>query len=187
MERKSLKQSFSRAKVRKMQENKMQQIRVEKVTLNIGVGQAGEELKKAEEILRRITNSKPVQTICKVKQPTWGIREGLPIGAKVTLRGAKAMEFLKNALNAKDRQLKASSFDSLGNFGFGVKEYIDLSGVKYDPKLGMKVFDVLVTLEKPGYRVKKRKKQKRKIPKKHLIRKEEAIEFLKQAFGVEVQ
>ena len=167
-------------------QNKMQAVRVEKITLNIGVGQAGDELKKAEEILRKVTNAKPVQTICKVKQPTWGIREGLPIGVKVTLRGKKALEFLKNAFNAKDKQLKASSFDNLGNFGFGIKEYIDLHGAKYDPKLGMKGFDILVTLEKPGYRVKKRKNKKKKIGRKHLLTKNEAIDFVKQEFGVEV-
>jgi len=167
-------------------QNKMQTVRVEKITINIGVGQAGEELKKAEEILRKITNAKPVQTICKIKQPTWGIREGLPIGVKVTIRGKKALDFLKNAFNAKDKQLKASSFDNLGNFGFGIKEYIDLPGAKYDPKLGMKGFDILVTLEKPGYRVKKRKNQKKKIGRKHLLTKNEAIEFVKQEFGVEV-
>lgn len=167
-------------------QNKMQTARVEKVTVNIGVGQAGDELKKAEEILRKVTNAKPVQTICKIKQPTWGIREGLPIGVKVTLRGKKALEFLKNAFNAKDKQLKAASFDNLGNFGFGIKEYIDLPGARYDPKLGMKGFDILVTLEKPGYRVKKRKNQKKKIGRKHLLSKNEAIDFVKQEFGVEV-
>lgn len=166
--------------------NRMQEVRIEKVTINIGVGQAGDELKKAEEILKRITSSKPIQTVCKIKQPSWGIREGLPIGVKVTIRGKNALEFLKNAFNAKEKRLKASSFDNAGNFGFGIKEYIDLPGTKYDPKLGMKGFDILVTLEKPGYRIKKRRLKAKKVPKRHIVKKEEAMEFVKKTFGVEV-
>lgn len=164
----------------------MQKLRIEKVTINIGVGSAGEELKKAEEIIKKITGAVPVKTICKIKQPTWGIREGLPIGVKVTLRGQKAVEFLKKSFEAIDKTLKASSFDGFGNFGFGVKEYIDIPGTKYDPKLGMKGCDVLVSLEKPGYRIKRRKLKQKKIPKSHVVKKENAIEFVKASFGVEI-
>lgn len=166
--------------------NGMQNIRVSKVTVNIGVGQTGEELKKAEEILKKITDSKPVQTKSKVKNPTWGIREGLPIGVKVTLRGKKAKSFLEKAFAAKDKKISKKSFDVFGNFGFGVKEYIDLPGTKYDPKLGIKGFDVLVSLEKPGYRIKRRKNKKKRIAKNHLVKKQEAVLFIEKEFGVEV-
>jgi len=167
--------------------NRMQEVRIEKVTVNIGVGQAGEELKKAEEIIKKVTGgAKPIQTVCKIKQPTWGIREGLPIGVKVTIRGKKALDFLRSAFNAKEKKLKASSFDNLGNFGFGIKEYIDIPGTKYEPKLGMKGFDILVTLEKPGYRIKKRRLKTKKVPRKHVVKKEEAVEFVQKTFGVEV-
>ncbi len=165
----------------------MKQVRVEKVTINMGVGQAGDELKKAEEILKRLTDRKPVQTVSVSKIPTWGLREGLPIGVKVTLRGKPAIQFLEKAFHAKDKKLKASSIDKWGNFGFGIKEYIDLPGAKYDPKLGIKGFDVLVTLEKPGYRVKRRKLKQSKVGKKHIISKEETTAFVQQQFGVEVQ
>ncbi|MEM4261621.1 MAG: 50S ribosomal protein L5 [Candidatus Diapherotrites archaeon] len=167
-------------------EDKMKDIRIEKVTLNIGVGKTGEELEKAVTILKMLTNSKPILTKAKVKQPTWGIREGLTIGTKVTLRGKKAEEFLREAFIAIDKKLKKKSFDKLGNFGFGVKEYIDMPKAKYDPKLGIKGFDVLVTLEKPGYRVKKRKIKKSKVGKRQLVTQQEAIEFIKQKFGVEI-
>ncbi len=167
-------------------QNKMKEIRIEKVTLNMGVGKTGEELEKAATILKTLTNSKPVLTKAKVKQPTWGIREGLTIGAKVTMRGKKAEDFLKEAFMAVDKKIKKKSFDKLGNFGFGVKEYIDMPKAKYDPKLGIKGFDVLVTLERPGYRVKKRKVKKARVGKKHLVTPEEAMEFIKQKFGVEI-
>ena len=167
--------------------NPMRNIGIEKVTVNMGVGQPGDELKKACSILEKITNSKPVKTVCKVRQPTWGLRPGLEIGAKVTLRKDKAEQFLKNALTAKDNQLSRKNFDSQGNFGFGVKEYIDLPNVKYDPKLGIKGFDVLVAISRPGYRIKRRKIDKKKVPKKHSISQGEAIEFISKKFGVEVK
>ncbi len=166
--------------------NIMKTVRIEKVTLNMGVGQVGDELKKAEEILKRISNSKPVQTESVTRNPTWGLRPGLKIGVKVTLRGKKAEQFLQNAFLAKDKQLNAKSFDKLGNFGFGIKEYIDLPGTKYDPKLGIRGLDVVVTLERPGYRVKKRKILQQPIGKRHWVTKSEAVQFIQEKFGVEV-
>lgn len=168
-------------------DNPMRKIKVEKVTVNMGVGQTGEELKKAQTVLERITGAKPVATQCKVKQPAWGIREGLTIGTKVTLRGQKATEFLKSAFAAKDNKIKLKSFDKSGNFGFGIREYIDLPQAKYDPKLGIRGLDVLVTLERPGFRVKKRKIAKNKIFRTHLISRDDAAGFVKEQFGVEVE
>ncbi|MBS3057514.1 MAG: 50S ribosomal protein L5 [Candidatus Diapherotrites archaeon] len=170
-----------------MTENKMRRIRVAKIVVNMGVGQTGEELKKAMTILEKITNSKPVQTLCKIKQPTWNIREGLPIGTKVTLRGEKAIEFLKTAFLAKENALEAGNFDERGNFGFGIAEHIDMPNAKYDPKLGIRGFDVLVTLERAGYRIKRRKRGKHRITKNHIIAKNEAIDFIKNNFGVEIK
>lgn len=167
--------------------NKMKEIRIEKVTLNMGVGQSGDELKKAQQIMEKIANGeKSVQTLCKVKQPLWDIRPGMPIGCKVTLRGKKAIDFLKNALTAKGNVLNKKSFDVLGNFGFGIKEYIDLPGSRYDPKLGIRGFDVLVSLERRGYRV-KRRKHSNPVGKNHLISKDDAVEFAKNSLGVEIQ
>ena len=164
----------------------MREIRIEKVTVNSGVGQTGDELKKATAILENLTGAKPVLTMCKVKQPTWGLRPGLTIGTKVTLRGGKANQFLQDAFTAKDGKLSLKSFDKYGNFGFGIKEYIDMPKAKYDPKLGIRGFDVLVTLDRPGYRVKRRKHKKGRIRHTHLIKKEEAAEFVQKKFGVEV-
>lgn len=170
-----------------MTENPMKQIRVEKVTVNMGVGQTGDELNKATTIMQIITNAKPMHTQCKVKQPTWGLRPGLTIGAKVTLRGAKAQTFLKEAFTAVNNKIKRKSFDKVGNFGFGIKEYIDLPRAKYDPKLGIKGLDVLVTLERPGYRIKRRKLAKAKVSHKHVINQDDAVEFVKQKYGVAIE
>ena len=167
-------------------ENPMKELRVEKVTVNMGIGQTGEELDNGVKIIELLTKKKPVRTVCKVKQPTWGIREGLEIGAKVTLRKNDAEEFLKRAFAAKQNKILQRNFDRAGNFGFGIKEHIEMPGVKYDPKLGIKGFDVLVTMARPGFRVKKRKTKKALVGRKHRISSEEAIEFIRKKFGVEI-
>ena len=138
-------------------ENKMKEIKIAKVTVNMGIGPEQNEMKTGQKIIEQITASKAIQTKCKVRQPKWGIRPGLPIGLKVTLRNEKAEAFLERALAAKGKVLTKKCFDHQGNFGFGIHEYIDLPGVKYDPTLGVRGFDVLVTLERPGYRIKRRK------------------------------
>jgi large subunit ribosomal protein L5 len=166
--------------------NKMREGLLEKVTVNMGVGQAGDELEKAAKIMELITGAKPIRTLAKIKQPTWGLREGLPIGVKVTLRGKAAHEFLERALLARDKKLPKSVFDNRGNFGFGVKEHIDLPKIKYDPKLGIKGFDVLVTLKRRGYRIKRRKLAKCSISHKHMLTNRDAMDFMKNVYGVEV-
>jgi large subunit ribosomal protein L5 len=160
-------------------------IRVEKVTVNIGVGQPGDPLDKAERLLQTLTGQKPLRTLSRSRIPTWGIRPKQQIGVKVTLRGDKAVEFLKRAIAAKGA-VGEKSFDDEGNFAFGIAEYIDIPGVKYDPEVGIYGMDVCVTLEKTGYRVKKRKRQKRKIPAHARLKKEEAVAWARDQLGIKV-
>ncbi|NPA22395.1 MAG: 50S ribosomal protein L5 [Candidatus Micrarchaeota archaeon] len=166
--------------------NPMREIKIEKVTLNIGVGQPGERLENAKKLLERITGKKATFTQAKVRNPTFKIRPGLPIGVKVTLRGKDAEEILRKAFKSVKNKISKKSFDEAGNFSIGIKEYIDFPGAKYDPEIGMFGFDVVVTLERPGYRVKKRKRAPSKVGKHHRIKPEEAMEYIKQKFGVEV-
>jgi len=165
----------------------MRQIRIEKVVLNIGCGGDLQKIERAEKLLKYLTGREKVLITKSKRRSTFGIAKGKPIGVKVTLRKKEALEFLKKAFAAVDNKLKASWFDEEGNFSFGIKEYIDLPGVKYKPEIGMLGMDVCVTLERPGFRIKRRKVQKRKIPKEHRISKEEAIEWVKKTFGVEVE
>ncbi len=169
------------------EENPMRRLKIAKVTVNIGVGEGGERLAKAEKLLERITGQKPVRTYARVTNQTFGIRKGLPIGCKVTLRRERAIEFLKKAFDAIDYKLKASYFDNEGNFSFGIKEHIDLPGEKYDPNVGIFGMDVCVTIERPGFRIKHRRIRKTKVPKKHRVTKEEAIEFIKNMFNVKIE
>jgi len=159
---------------------------IEKVTLNIGVGEQSEKLDNAEELLKRLTGKKPIRTKAKKRIPTFGIRKGLQIGVKVTLRKKEGEELLKRLLAAKKFKLSKKCFDKNGNFSFGVAEYIDVPGIKYDPKIGMYGFDVCVTLAKKGYRVKHRKLRKAKIGKRQKVSKEEAMEYIKKTFNVNI-
>jgi len=166
--------------------NIMRNIRIEKVTLNIGAGKDQSKLDKSLSLLQNISSAKPVKTKAKKRIPEWGVRPGLPIGCKVTLRGEKAILLLKRLLDAKEHTLIESQFDEYGNISFGIQEYIDIEGVKYDPKIGILGLEVCITLERPGFRIKKRKYMKRKIPKKHRISKDEAIEFMKVNFKIKI-
>ncbi|MFA6420411.1 MAG: 50S ribosomal protein L5, partial [archaeon] len=118
----------------------MQEVLMDKVTVNMGVGAEPEEMKKGMLIMQLITGKKPCKTVTQARIPDWGLRPGVEIGIKVTLRGNDAMNFLKRAFLAKLNKMAAKSFDKEGNFGFGVREYIDLPDAKYDPKLGIKGF-----------------------------------------------
>ena len=112
-------------------------IHLGKVTVNIGVGASGEALEKAEKLLTKLCGQKPVRTVSKSRIPGWGIRKKQPIGVKVTLRGKKAVDFVNTVVEAKDRMIKPSQFDENGNFAFGISEYIDIPGIKYDPEIGI--------------------------------------------------
>jgi large subunit ribosomal protein L5 len=164
----------------------MQKPRIEKVVANIGVGESGERLGKAEKLLEKLTGRKPVRTVSTRKIPAWNLRKGEPIGCKVTLRGKAAQEFLTKSFSAVENRISDSCFDGQGNLSFGVGEYIDFPGIKYDPEIGIFGFNVCATIKRPGFRVKLRK-NKSKIPPKNAVTKEESIQLIKEKFGVEVE
>lgn len=169
-------------------DNPMRKLSIEKVTVNIGTGQPGEILDNAKTLLERLTDgAKPIETTAKKREPTFKLRKGLPIGTSVILRGKKARDFLEKSFAAKRKVINARNFDREGNFAFGVAEYIDFPGAKYDPAMEMYGFDVCVTLKRPGRRIVMRRNKKAKIGKKHRISKEEAIEFVKSEFGVKIE
>ena len=166
--------------------NKMKDIRIEKITLNKGVGEAGENLKKATKLLNTISSRKPISNVSSKRIPKWGVRPGLEIGTKVTIRGKDAEELLKRLFVAVENRIKPTSFGEDGNFSFGIPEYLEIPGVQYDPEIGIVGLEVAVTLERPGYRVKKRKYRKSKIGKNHLIAKEESMDYVKTKFDVNI-
>ncbi|MFH1779973.1 MAG: 50S ribosomal protein L5 [Candidatus Micrarchaeota archaeon] len=164
----------------------MNKVSIDKVTLNIGVGEGGQALENARNLLEKITSTKAVTTKARNRIPTFKLRRGDPIGVKTTLRGKIAKEVVQKGLKVIENKMNSRSFDDYGTCGFGVKEYIDYPGIKYDPNIGMIGFDVIITLKKPGIRVLRRRIASRKIPKKQRVSKKEAQEFMKQEFGVEL-
>jgi large subunit ribosomal protein L5 len=165
-------------------DNPMKDLKIEKITLNIGAGDDKQKVEKAVKLLEMLTEKKAVITNSK-KRSTFGVAKGKPLGAMVTLRKKDAEEFLKKAFVAKENKISQNQIDSSGNFSFGIKEYIDLPGVRYSHDIGMSGFDVSVTLERKGFRIKRRRIKKTKIPEKQKISKEETAEWLKSKFGVE--
>jgi large subunit ribosomal protein L5 len=109
----------------------------------------------------------------------------MPMGWKITLRGEPAFEFLKKTFMAIDNTISDLSIDEEGNFAFGIDEHIKIPGTRYVPELGTIGFDVIVAMERAGYRVKRRRLRRGKIPKKHRLTKEDTILFLRE-MGIEV-
>ncbi len=167
-----------------MAANPMRRVEVNKVVINMGVGESGEKLVKAKKILERIAGQKPIERTAKMTIQPHGIKKGEAIACKVTLRGERAVEFLKRCFKIQNRLFK-SQLDTYGNFSFGVEEHTDF-GIRYEPKVGIFGMDVSVSLKRPGYRIKERKIQKKKLPNKQRINRADAIAFLENEYGVEV-
>ncbi|MFB6113401.1 MAG: 50S ribosomal protein L5 [Halodesulfurarchaeum sp.] len=165
--------------------HEMREPRIEKVVVHMGVGHGGEDLQHAETILSEITEQEPVRTTAKRTEPEFGIREGDPIGAKVTLRGEDAVSFLERAFDIA--AVSRRSFDETGNVSFGIEEHTDFPSQEYDPSVGIFGLDVTVNLVRPGYRVTKRDAASRSIPSKHRMNPRDAIAFLEERFDLEVR
>ena len=167
--------------------NAMKEIKVEKLTLNIGAGRDEKVLKRATKLLKHITGVNPVQTVTTKRLAAWGLRPGLPIGTKLTLRGKEVEELIQRLFSAKDKKVKSSWFDGNGNISFGIHEYVDIPGVKYDTEIGMLGLQVSITLTRPGFRVRKRKLRKAKVGKSHAITKEDAVKFVTEHYGLSAE
>jgi large subunit ribosomal protein L5 len=165
----------------------MKKIRVHKVVINIGVGRSGEPIDKAKNALLELTSQQPAVRGAKKSVRDFGIHKGEPIGVVVTLRREPAIEFLKRVIAGKKNVLKASSFDNYGNISVGIHEHIDIPGTKYNPEIGIFGMDVNIVLNRPGYRIARKSRRSAKIGKTHRINREEAVEFFKQEYGVEVE
>ncbi|MDI6805652.1 MAG: 50S ribosomal protein L5 [Candidatus Bathyarchaeia archaeon] len=168
------------------EENPTLKPKIEKVVVNISVGKSGEPLEKASKVLKQLTGQTPCKRKAKKTIRDFGIRKGEPISCIVTLRKQKAIEFLKKVLPVIDNKISKEQFDKYGNFSFGIKEHIEISGVKYDPDIGIFGMDVCVSLSRPGYRVKNRRKRKAEIGARHILTPQEAMIFVKDNFGVEI-
>jgi len=166
--------------------NPMLRPRIEKVIVNMSVGKSGEPLEKAATVMEQLTGQKPCKRKARKSVRDFGIRKGEPIACMVTLRKEKAKQFIKRALQAVENKVSKESFDSWGNFSFGIKEHIDIPGTRYVPELGIHGMDVSVALSRLGQRVKYKHRSKSRVGVKHRLTPEEAIEFVQAEFGIQV-
>jgi small subunit ribosomal protein S8 len=89
-------------------------------------------------------------------------------------------------LEGRENRLPPTAFDDFGNCSFGIKEHIEIPGVRYSPDIGIFGMNVSAVLERAGYRVSRRNRSPTKVGKKHRVGREEAEEFFKKNFGVEI-
>jgi large subunit ribosomal protein L5 len=165
----------------------MRDIYIDKVVVHMGVGESGEKLVKAENIMKSITKQTSIRCIAKKTQPAFNTRKGAPIGCKVTLRGKTARDFFETSLKIIEKTLFESQLDTSGNFSFGIEEHTDFPGMSYDPQIGIYGMDVNVVLERRGIRITRRRMEQVKLPAKQRVSKQDAIAFLKEQYQVEVR
>lgn len=134
--------------------NRLQVPRLDKITLNMGVGEASQDKKKvqtAAEEMALIAGQKPVITKAKKSIAQFKLREGMPIGCKVTLRRERMYEFVDRLVTIampriRDfRGLNPKSFDGRGNYAMGLKEQIIFPEISYDQIEKVRGMDIIVT------------------------------------------
>ena len=167
--------------------NVMKNVQVGKVVLNIGVGEGGDKLEKAEKVLSMLSGKKPIRTISKTTNRELGLRKGIPIGCKVTLRGDNAEGILRKSLWVRENKMPLYCFSKTGGgLSFGIPDYTAYEEQRYDPDVGIFGLDVCVSFERPGYRISRRKQTRKKIGQNHRVSKEDCQKFMTDKFGLEV-
>jgi large subunit ribosomal protein L5 len=163
-------------------ENKMRQIKLEKVVLN--VGGTGDKLERGFKLIQIISGKKAVKVKATKRIPTWGVRPGLEVGTKVTLRGKDAEKILIKLLPALNNTLKEKQIRK-NTVSFGIHEYIEIPGVEYIREVGIMGFEVTAVFVRPGKRI-ERKKIKAGKARKLDIFPEEIEKYMIDKFKIKV-
>lgn len=156
--------------------------RIEKVVLN--VGGVAEKLEKGFILLQKLTGKKPVKVAATKRIPTWGVRPGLQVGTKVTLRGEDAEAFIKRVLPAVNNTIKAKQIRP--NFvSFGIHEYIEIPGIEYIREVGIMGFEMTIVFVRTGRRV-ALKKAKRGRVRRQNVTVEEIEQIMQDKFKTKI-
>jgi large subunit ribosomal protein L5 len=171
---------------RRPTESESRAVRIGKVVLNIGVGRSGEAIERARRVIEDLVHQKASYRKAKKSIRDFGVHKGEPIGMMVTIRGKKAPDVLKLLLQGRENRIPSSAFDDFGNCSFGIKEHIEIPGVRYSPDIGIFGMNVSAVLERNGYRIARRNRSPGKIGKNHRVGKGEAMEYFRKNFGVDI-
>ena len=167
--------------------NPMAMPQISKVVVNIGVGEGGDRLSNAEKVLELVTGVTPIRTLGKQQNRDLKVRVGFPIGCKATIRNSESIKkFLTDAFWVRENTIPSWNFDREGNLSFGVRDYTDFPGQKYDPDIGIYGMDITVVLERPGHRVSRRRRAKSKVAMTHRLTADESREWFKENYNLTI-
>ena len=160
-------------------ENLMRAIKIEKIILSCsGVK---DELEKSFKLLQKISGKTPTKRKTTKRIPNFDIRPNMEVGCMVTLRGPESIKLLGRLLSAIENKLRLKQIAE-NHFSFGIEEYIEIPGEKYDREIGMTGLKVTVVFARKGKRTGRKKIKRGIIPAKQNVNREEIIKFMEGNF-----